>query len=154
VTGSSTVAPAMGKNALTSTASGAPAGYGPTTPRAESTATGRRSSTACALSSSTATQPGPLSTHRASRIAARSMPRPRAMRTCSSSSTGSSRSSGGAANASRSPVRRSVISPAPHSCTTVSPACCGLPESQAWHVPIVGWPANGSSSDGVKMRTR
>ena len=26
--------------------------------------------------------------------------------------------------------------------------------SQAWQVPSVGWPANGSSRLGVKMRTR
>ena len=26
--------------------------------------------------------------------------------------------------------------------------------SQAWHVPSVGWPANGSSPAGVKIRTR
>ena len=26
--------------------------------------------------------------------------------------------------------------------------------SQAWQVPSVGWPANGSSVTGVKMRTR
>ena len=44
--------------------------------------------------------------------------------TCSTSasSTGPDRSSGGAANASPSGVRRTVTSPAPHSCTTLSGA--------------------------------
>ena len=33
---------------------------------------------------------------------------------------------------------------------------CGSPpaSSQAWQVPSVGWPANGSSASGVKIRTR
>ena len=33
-------------------------------------------------------------------------------------------------------------------------AACRRAASQAWQVPSVGWPANGSSPPGVKMRTR
>ena len=60
--------------------------------------------------------------------------------------TGQVRTCGGAANASRSPSSRTVISPAPHSCT-VTPGCFDTPPSErhAQHVPSVGWPANGSS---------
>ena len=73
----------------------------------------------------------------------------------SGSSTGPDRTRGGAANSSRPEARRTGIRPAAHSCTIV-PAWRGVPpaSSQAWQVPRVGWPANGSSADGVKMRTR
>ena len=61
----------------------------------------------------------------------------------------------GAAKARPSPVRRTGTSPAPHSWTTVSRSFGTPPaSSHAWHVPSVGWPANGSSSDVVKIRTR
>ena len=78
------------------------------------------------------------------------------MRPSSSSSTAPERWSGGAANAKPCSSWRTSISPAAHSCTTRS-ACLGVPPptvSQAWQVPSVGWPANGSSRTGVKMRTR
>ena len=57
--------------------------------------------------------------------------------------------SGGAANASRVPSRRTRTRPTPHCCTT-SPAARGRPPaaSQAWQLPSVGWPANGSSRAG------
>ena len=87
-------------------------------------------------------------------MSALSMPRTEAIRPSSSSSTGPSRSTGGAANARPSAVWRRVTSPARHCCTTV-PAWRGAPpaSSQAWHVPRVGWPAKGSSATGVKIRT-
>ena len=55
----------------------------------------------------------------------------------------------------RSPSRRMRTRPTPHCCTT-SPRARGRPPaaSQAWQLPSVGWPANGSSPPGVKMRTR
>ena len=69
--------------------------------------------------------------------------------------TGPDRSSGGAANASRG----SPAAPAPGRRRTPGRRRRrrrGAPpaSSQAWHVPSVGWPANGSSRLGVKMRTR
>ena len=70
------------------------------------------------------------------------------------SSTGPERSSGGAANASPASVRRTRTSPAPHSCTTILRRAVAPASSQAWQVPSVGCPANGSSTAGVKMRTR
>ena len=68
--------------------------------------------------------------------------------------TAPERRSGGAVKARRAPSRLMRTRPAPHSCTTCSP--CGRPPSasQTWHEPSVGWPANGSSRCGVKMRTR
>ncbi len=86
---------------------------------------------------------------------ARSIRRAEAIWPSRPSSTGPSFSSGGAANASPFSVSRRVTSPAPHSCTTV-PAWRGAPPaaSQAWQVPSVGCPANGSSATGVKIRTR
>ena len=73
----------------------------------------------------------------------------------SASSTAPDRTSGGAWNARPSLDRRSGTSPAPHSCTITSFDFGVFPaSSHAWHVPSVGWPANGSSSVGVKMRTR
>ena len=64
------------------------------------------------------------------------------------------RCNGGAAKASRVPLRRISTKPALHCCTTVparrgAPPCC----SQAWQVPKVGCPANAISLMGVKMRT-
>ena len=112
---------------------------------------GVRASTASALSSRTAIQPGPLSAHCASTILARSMRRTAATWSTTAASTGPFRISGGAANASPSGVRRTGTRPAAHSCTMVS---CSRPPSHAWQVPSVGWPANGSSATGVKMRTR
>ena len=81
------------------------------------------------------------------------MPSAPAISPTSASSTGPERISGGAANASPAAVRRTVTSPAPHSWTTISRRRRGRP-SQAWQVPSVGCPANGSSATGVKMRTR
>jgi hypothetical protein len=73
----------------------------------------------------------------------------------SDSSTGPERSSGGAAKASPSAVRRTGISPAAHSCTTTpAPDPMWPSASQAWQVPRVGCPAKGSSRAGVKIRTR
>ena len=68
--------------------------------------------------SSTPTQPGPLSTHWASTMSARSMPSTDTIRRRVSSSTGPERSSGGAANASAPSIRRSPIRPASHSWIT------------------------------------
>ena len=83
------------------------------------------------------------------------MPSTDAMRSTNASSTGPERTRGGAANANRSPVVRIVMSPAAHSCTVTSSRFGWPPDvRQAWHVPSVGWPANGSSRTGVKMRTR
>ena len=69
------------------------------------------------------------------------------------SSTGPVRISGGAANASpsggaahRHEARGALL----HD----GVAARRRPASQAWQVPSVGWPANGSSATGVKMRTR
>ena len=47
------------------------------------------------------------------------------------------------------------IRPLAHSCT-MRVGSWGVPPwaSQAWQVPRVGWPANGISAAGVKMRTR
>ena len=71
------------------------------------------------------------------------------------SSTGPDRTSGGAAKAKPAGTWRISIRPAPHSCTYTS-GRVGFPpaSSHAWQVPRVGWPANGSSRLGVKMRTR
>ena len=82
----------------------------------------------------------------------------RATRSVTGSSTGPLRRSGGAANARpASPASpcRTVTSPASHSCT-MAPGSAGRPpaSSQAWQVPSVGCPANGSSAVGVKIRTR
>ena len=103
----------------------------------------------------TATQPGPLSAHWASTMSSRGIPSIRATRSTSASSTGPDRSNGGAANANWLSPRRIRTSPAAHSCTTAA-ASFGAPpiSSHAWHVPSVGCPANGSSTDGVKIRTR
>ena len=69
--------------------------------------------------------------------------------------TGSSRTSGGAANARPSSLRRMATSPAPHSWRT-TPSTSGTPplSSHAWQLPSVGWPAKGISRSSVKMRTR
>lgn len=77
------------------------------------------------------------------------------MRSSIGSSSGPLRRRGGAANARRAPSRRMRTRPTPHCCTTV-PASRGTPPaaSQAWALPSVGCPANGSSVVGVKMRTR
>ena len=120
-----------------------------------STAPGRMASTASALASSTATQPGPLSAQAISTMSSRAMFSARATRSATGSSTGPLRSSGGAAKARPACVCRTVISPAWHSCT-IAPGLAGRPpaSSQAWQVPRVGCPANGSSLVGVKIRTR
>jgi hypothetical protein len=76
------------------------------------------------------------------------------MRSTRGSSTEPERTIGGAANARPSAVRRSGTSPAAHSCTISSAVGEPPADSQAWQVPSVGWPANGSSFTGVKIRTR
>ena len=65
------------------------------------------------------------------------------------------RISGGAPKARPPAAWRMVTRPAPHSWTMASaePGLL-LAASQAWQVPSVGCPANGSSWPGVKMRTR
>jgi hypothetical protein len=84
-----------------------------------------------------------------------STPRPAAMRASSVSSTGPVRRNGGAAKA-----RRAALAADVHQTDAAllhhhtrwrdwPPAA-----SQAWQLPSVGWPANGSSPPGVKMRTR
>ena len=90
-----------------------------------------------------------------STMSARGMFSARATRSVTGSSTGPLRTSGGAANARPASVGRTVTSPAWHSCT-MPPGSAGRPpaSSQAWQVPRVGCPANGSSLDGVKIRTR
>ena len=135
-------------------ASGEPAGCKPATPMSMSTAPGRRASTAAALGSSTATQPGPLSAQARSMMSARLRPRIAAMCSASGSSTGPDRMSGGAAKASPAGTWRISTRPAPHSWMNTS-GRAGFPpdSSQAWQVPRVGWPANGSSRLGVKIRT-
>ena len=120
MTGSSTVAPSLGKKALTSSASPACSGSGPTTPTSRSIGPGRSASTASALSSRTATQPGPLSTHCASTMSSRSTARIAPRWVTKASSTGPERTSGGAAKARPPSVRRTRTSPASHSCTTGS----------------------------------
>ena len=100
--------------------------------------------------------PGPLSTHWASTMSSRSMPRSSARWICTSSSTGPERTRGGAAKKPYPSSRTRIgINPAAHSCTACS-ASSGVPPAsrQACQVPSVGWPANGSSRTGVKMRTR
>jgi hypothetical protein len=88
-------------------------------------------------------------------MSARSMPSTAAISSTSESSTGPERISGGSAKARPSLVRRTVTRPAPHSCTIASTSRGSPPaSSHAWQVPRVGWPANGSSATGVKMRTR
>ena len=81
----------------------------------------------------------------------------RATRSATGSSTGPLRTCGGAANARPAwpGACRTVTSPAWHSCT-IAPGLAGRPpaSSQAWQVPRVGCPANGSSTVGVKIRTR
>ena len=144
----------------------APILFGPTTPKGASPTTptptpspleksGSSASTASALSSITESQPGPLSHHWAPTMSARSMPRTAHTGASSSSATGPPLISGGAAKAKRSRSWRRVTRPTPHSWTTV-PGFCGCPpaSSHAWHVPMVGCPAKGSSLPGVKMRTR
>ena len=154
MTGSSAVWPSFAKNARTSNASGEPAGYGPTTPRSKSTNPGSSASTASALSSSATTQFGPFAAHCASTIASRSIRRTSAIRRISASSTGPLRNGSGDRNARPSVVRRTVTSPAPHSWTIRSPFRGRPPAaSHAWHVPSVGWPANGNSLAVSKMRT-
>ena len=81
---------------------------------------GSKARTASALASSTATQPGPLSTHSASRISPRWMPSTDARCSISDSSTGPDRINGGAANASPSGVWRTRTRPAAHCWTTTS----------------------------------
>src|SRR5690606_19194799 len=160
VTGSSPT-PSDGTNARTSTAGPpaprASAGCSPTTPTLRSpiaTRSGCRVSTAAASASWTATQPGPLSIHAARTTSAGPTRSERAMRARSASSTGPDRTSGGAWKARRSPSRRRVTRPTPHSWTTPSPAGAPPASSQACAVPSVGWPANGSSPPGVQIRTR
>ncbi len=72
--------------------------------------------------------------------------------------SGVARFSGGAAKAMRPEAPssgRSGTTPTAHSWRT-TPASRGWPPwaNQAWQVPSVGWPANGNSPPGVKMRTR
>lgn len=155
VTGSSAVLPSLTKKARTSNASAEPGGYGPATPRSNPQSGWARSSTACALASSTATQPGPLSAHCAPVMSSRPIRKIAAISAISASSTGPPRSNGGAAKASRPPVWRTGTRPAAHS-WTMTPGVAGRPpaSSQAWQVPSVGCPANGSSRPGVKIRTR
>ncbi len=120
-----------------------------------STASGHwTASTASALPSRTATQPGPLSAQAMSTMSDRARFSARVTRSVTSSSTGPLRTRGGAANASPASVRRTVIRPASHSCP-MAPGSAGRPpaSSQAWQVPSVGCPANGSSRAGVKIRT-
>ena len=115
---------------------------------------GSRASTSSADSISTPTQPGPLSIHSRSTTCDGSIRSARTIRSRSSCDTAPERMNGGPAKASRSPLR-SRTSPAPHSCTS-SPSVLGTPpaSSQACAEPMVGWPANGSSMPGVKMRSR
>ena len=112
-------------------------------------------STASALPSRTAIQPGPLSAQAMSTMSDRATLSVLATCSATDSSTGPLRTSGGAANARPASVRRTVMRPASHSCT-MAPGSAGRPpvSSQAWQVPSVGCPANGSSRVGVKIRTR
>jgi hypothetical protein len=47
-----------------------------------------------------------------------------------------------------------VTSPAAHSWTRSVPRGVPPASSQAWALPSVGWPANGSSRLAVKIRSR
>ena len=120
-----------------------------------STVTGRwTASTASALASRTATQPGPLSAQAMSAMSDRAMFSVRATRSATASSTGPLRTSGGAANArprAGPPHRDQAGLAFLHDGARVG----GRPpaSSQAWQVPSVGCPANGSSRAGVKIRT-
>ena len=92
----------------------------------------------------------------ASTMSPRCWPMEAAMRSRSSSSTGPERSSGrrreGEAVGPEAPDRDE---PGRAQAWTMVVSSRGRPPaaSQAWHVPSVGWPANGSSPSGVKMRT-
>ena len=75
---------------------------------------------------------------------------------CTSASVIRPRSwSGGAANARRplAASRRMGTRPTPHSWTIRSPLGTPPAASHACAEPSVGWPANGSSRPGQKMRT-
>ena len=140
-----------------------PIGRHPAWPDAPSSATSakgwcasnRLRSTASAEARRAAIHCGPLSTQTRSSSAASSMPRAFSACARSSGSTGPSRRSGGAAKASRAPSRRTRTRPIAHSWTT-SPGFFASPPlaRKAWALPSVGWPANGNSPLGVKMRTR
>ena len=85
---------------------------------------------------------------RAHRRAARCR-RQRAICASTPRSTGPLRRSGGAAKASRAPSRRMRTRPTPHCCTiSLARAAGRRAASQAWQLPSVGWPANGSSRAG------
>src|SRR4051794_36053058 len=71
----------------------------------------------------------------------------------SSGSTGSDNDAGPPVSSAPSSLTTIGNSPAPHSCTTVPVP--NRPIDLSTHaVPMDGWPANGSSTDGVKMRAR
>ena len=84
------------------------------------------------------------------------MPRDAATSSSSGSSTGPERISGGALKASwPCGDLRIGTRPTPHSWMITSCLAGGPPaSSQACAEPSVGWPANGSSRSGVKIRTR
>ena len=114
---------------------------------------GVRLSSVCGLSSKSASHGVPTSSICATRSCAAF--RPKAAQTCASAEgAGALRLKGGAVNARRALLLLMVTKPTAHSCTT-TPACLGAPPalSHASQVPSVGWPANGSSPPGVKMRT-
>ena len=81
---------------------------------------------------------------------------PRAIRSTSASSTGPERTQRRCGE--REPAGRRAGSARARRRTPARwrRRACGAPpaSSQAWHVPSVGCPANGSSATGVKMRTR
>ena len=130
-------------------------GYGPTAPTSRSTNPGRSASTASASASSTATQPGRCRpTTRRGSPRARSAARTRRAR---SATPRPGRRAAAAARRTRArpAVRRTGTSPDAHSWTITSSRRATPPRSsQAWQVPSVGCPANGSSDVGVKIRTR
>ena len=121
-----------------------------------STKPGRSASTSAADDSRTATQPGPLSAHWASTIAARGIRSDlgdvRDVRLVDRPVADERR------RGEREPCRRCAgrgSRPAAHSCT-ISPdrGRRRRPRARRGTCPSVGWPANGSSPTGVKIRTR
>src|SRR3954449_4788575 len=82
----------------------------------------------------------------------RSVVRPTAAKK-SSGSSGSDNEAGPPVSSAPSSPTTIGNSPAPHSCTTVPEP--NRPIDVSNHaVPTEGWPASGSSTDGVKMRSR
>ncbi|MNE50381.1 hypothetical protein D3C80_1449510 [compost metagenome] len=120
---------------------------------------GWQASTAAALSSWATIQRAPTSISRGRASRDTAQPRMASSSSTSASSSGVNAGCGRSKVIQRSPslswLTSSCTNPAAHSCTSrPSRGAIAPASSSAWAVPMVGWPANGSSEAGVKMRTR